>query len=126
MRTVTALAAGALAATLGFAVSRVLASPEDAPPAPATAGSGVCTVNIGKVFRALPQARKLEEDLGRQMDQIKASLGEREQELKKAAQDIEARLSPGTPAYEAERKKIEMRIMELQYDGKSEVETLRR
>lgn len=125
MRTFTALAGGALAAVIGLAGGRVMAAFEDGAPA-AKAAPCVCTVNVGKVFEATPQSRKLQEGLQLEMDALKAAMAQREGELRKQAQDLEARLSPGTPEYEQERKKIELRIAELQYDQKRDVETLRR
>jgi Skp family chaperone for outer membrane proteins len=123
MRAFTALAGGALAAVIGLAGGRVMASLQDGA-AGAKAAPCVCTVNVGKVFAV--RSKQLQEDLQAAMDAIKTTMGQREAELRKQAQDLEARLSAGTPEYETERKKIELRIAELQYDQKRDVENLRR
>ena len=108
--------AGALAGAAALAGGRVWASFEEGKPA---AGCTVAFVSIPRVFVAYPKAKKVLDDLNAEAEKRKGEFQDREQALKKDLQDLEARLTPGTAEFEEGRKRVEMKIAELQFDKKA-------
>ncbi len=129
MRVWTILVAGAAVGVAGLAGMRAAASPED--PAPAAgnarpAGACVAFVNLNRAFQAHPGKKKLEETLQGDLDAINTSMESRKAELRKEAQDLEARFSPGTPEYQQGLKRIDLKKFEAEYEGKAALDLLRR
>lgn len=122
MRNVAVWVAGALVVAAGVAGGRVLEARGAAPAAPGP----VAFVNLGRVFQSYPRAKKLQDDLQGEADLLKTSITQKEGELRKAAQDLDARLSPGTPEYEQGRRRIELDLASLQYDQKAGLDLIRR
>ena len=120
MRTVTAVVAGVLVGAASLAGGRAVAALQDAPPKTAC----VAFVDVNRVFQAYPRAKRIVEDLQKEADQLKASLAQRDQDLRKAAQDLDGRLEPGTAEYESGRRKIQLEIDALQYDRKSGLDSI--
>ncbi len=123
MRTIAAVAAGILVGAAGLAGGRVLAAFQEgngggAAPAPAAAPcTPVAFVNMNKVYQSHARAKKLLEDLTKENDALKASLTQREQELRKKAQDVDLKYDPGTEEFESASRDIDMQMAQLKYDS---------
>jgi Skp family chaperone for outer membrane proteins len=111
MKTMATLAAGIVLGTAGFLGAAAPCTP-------------VAFVNINQVFKAYPRANKLVQDLNAEAEKSKADFTAREQDLRKAAQDLEVKFDQGTPEYEQGRRKIELMLSEIQYDKKATVDVI--
>jgi Skp family chaperone for outer membrane proteins len=111
MRTPTAVLAGALVAVVATSAGAALASR----PAPACA---VAVVDLRHAYSEHTRAKKLNESLRAQEEQIKARLQAEEGKLRKEIQDLEVRFAPGSEDYEKGRKDIEMKFAPVAYDLK--------
>ena len=111
MRAPTAVLAGALVAVVATSAGAAFASR----PAPACA---VAVVDLSRAYAEHTRAKKLNESLLAQEEQIKARLQTEEGKLRKEIQDLEVRFAPGSEDYEKGRKEIEMKYAPVAYDLK--------
>jgi len=117
MRTLTAIVAGILAGGAILAGGGVLASPpEDS--AEKAGGCAIAFVDYKRAMQALTRFKDLEEKLRGEDEQVRDAMTKRKAELRKYNDDVLARFSPGTAAFEAERRKIELTNAEIRYDEK--------
>jgi Skp family chaperone for outer membrane proteins len=124
MRTLAAVVAGAVVGSAVLAGGRALASlPEDAATAPSCR---VAFVDVGKALQAHPRLKAHEEKLRAEADALAEGIARRKQELRKDSQEVEARLTPGTPAYESAWRIVELKNYEIQLDEKLGQEGLKR
>lgn len=123
MRTIAAVAAGILAGAAGLAGGRVLAALEDPKPAAAAAAAAPCTpvafVNLTLVFKSSARVNKVQQTLTAQQDKQKEEIARRKQDLRKRYDDLQLKSDPGTEEYEKERRDIEMKGAEIDYDEKA-------
>ena len=127
MRAWTALAAGAAIGTAVLAGVRAAEALQDSPaPAPAARPACVAFVNVSRAFQTHPRKRKLEETLQADLDAANAAMESKKAEIRKEAQDLEARYSPGTPEYQQGLKRIEAKKWEAEFDGKAAIDLLKR
>lgn len=127
MRAWTALAAGAAIGTAVLAGVRAAEALQDSPaPAPAARPACIALVNVSRAFQSHPRKKKLEETLQADLDAANAAMESKKSEIRKEAQDLEARYSPGTPEYQQGLKRIRAKEWEAEFDGKAAVELLKR
>jgi Skp family chaperone for outer membrane proteins len=117
MRTIAAVAAGLLVGAAGLAGGRVLAALQETKPAATGPCTPVAFVNMNKVFQSYPRAKKLVEELTKENEVLKASLTQREQELRKKAQEVDLKCDPGTDEYETASRDIDIQMAQLKFDG---------
>lgn len=127
MRTGTAVAAGILFGLAGLAGGRALAALEEKPAAPAPAAcTPVAFVNINRVFKEIPRAKKLVEDLTAEGKALTKALADREKDLRKKGEELAVKYDPGTPEYEKERRALELEMAGVQYDKRFGLEAINR
>lgn len=121
MRTWSAVVAGALVAVAAQAGGRAFAGLQGAPPSCA-----IAFIDMEKAINDNPKYKESQERLRNDKEAIQEKFTKMSADLRKRDQDIDARFSPGTPPYRAERKRIEMERQELMFDAKAAADELQR
>jgi Skp family chaperone for outer membrane proteins len=113
MKSVSMFAAGAVLGAAGFLGAQAPCTP-------------VAFVNFNQAFKAYPRAAKIVNDLNAEADKAKAALADREKEVKAEFQNLDTRYDPGTPEWEAGRRKLKLLAAEIQFDREAGAELINR